>query len=430
MTETIAVAPETPDRTALAVLLDELGRGPWRFIQLRGTPIGAQDIDAGDVDLLGSRASVDALLAAAFEWVRAGRCHLRIRARDHDKIALMLISPEADHAVSLDLWINLWQLDGGRACLSYERCAPLLAEPATAIRRLPVATEACVYVHHLISKKKALASERVQGRLADYVAACADQPELAQALADIARRGRIDADVLAVCNGHLERLGLAGRAAGRSWWWNKLAAELAAAWLDAPRKTRCITLMGCDGSGKTSLARELQNQDPAAYAVHTGKHLYRKSLLYKLATIFVRPLLFQPREQFDETLAPWNYLRASFALQVRLWFGRADLTLIDRALVDFLMVERKTDRPRFHRLAGLADLIGRRIPVVHVIVPGDRLQERKQEMTPLGHAEYDRLMFEHFARRAPTDYCAFYNGGSLDASRQVLGRLLARLVRN
>lgn len=421
-------APVSADaRAGLAGLLEELRHGPWRFIQLRGAPIGDRDIDAGDVDLLGSRASVHALLGAAFAWVRAGRCHLRIRSRDANKTVLVLYSLDGGHAVSLDLWVGLWQLDGGKARLRYEQCEPLLAAPETAIRRLPLAAEVCLYVHHLITKNKDLASERVQARLAGYVEACAATGEaaLAAALVRIAGERRIDAEALALCNGRLHRLGLVGSGPR---WPGKLADELRAAWLDAPRQTRCVALMGCDGSGKTSLARELQKQAPSTYSLYTGKHLYRKSLLYKLATIFIRPLLFQPREQFDETLAPWNYLRAAFALQVKLWFWRAGITLVDRSLVDFLVVARKTDRPRFHGARWLAVLFGRRIATVHVVVPEDSLQERKQEMTRQGHAEYDRLMFEHFSRRVPTDYCAFYNGASLEDSRQVLGRLLTRLA--
>ncbi|NTV94346.1 MAG: hypothetical protein HGA75_02900 [Thiobacillus sp.] len=427
MSETTPELPVTCAIDGLAALLAELGQGPWRFIQLRGAPLGAQDVDAGDVDFLGTRASVNALLGAAFAWVREGRCHLRVRSRDPNKTVLILISPDGGHAVSLDLWVGLWQLDGGKACLRYEQCEHLLTTPEAAIRRLPVAVEACLYVHHLVTKKKVLASERVQARLAGYVAACADsgEAELAQALGRIAEARHIDAGDLALCNGHLGRLGLAGSGPR---WPGKLAAELRAAWLDAPRKTRCVAIMGCDGSGKTSLARELQKQAPSTYFLYTGKHLYRKSLLYKLATIFIRPLLFQPREQFDETLAPWNYLRASIALQLKLWFSRSGMILMDRSIVDFLVVARKTDRPRFHRARWLAALFGRRIASVHVVVPEDSLQERKQEMTRPGHAEYDRLMFEHFSQRVPTDYCAFYNGASLEDSRQVLGRLLTRLA--
>lgn len=424
------ITPVQPGSVAFVELLTELYQGPWQFVQLRGAPIGVQDIDAGDVDFLGNRASVDALLTAAFAWVRAGRCHMRVRSRDANKMVLVLHSLDGSQAVSLDLWMQLWQLDAGRSCLRYEQCVPLLTGPRSGIHRLPAVAEACVYVHHLISKQKDLASERVQGRLAGYVEDCtsAGDGELASALGRIAAERCIDAACLACCNSRLRGLGLAGQTNTGPRWPGKLVDELRAAWLDAPRKTRYIALMGCDGSGKTSLARVLRQDDPETYSVYTGKHLYRKSMLYKLATIFIRPLLFQPREQFDEFLAPWNYLRASVALQLKLWFNRSCITLVDRSLVDFLMVARKTDRPRFHRTRWLVALLGRRIATVHVVVPQERLQARKQEMTPAGHIEYDRLMFEHFSRRTPTDYCAFYNGGSLEESGRALRRLLMRLA--
>jgi hypothetical protein len=65
---------------------------------------------------------------------------------------------------------------------------------------------------------------------------------------------------------------------------------------------------------------------------------------------------------------------------------------------------------------------------VHLIVPFDRLQTRKQEMTQAGHEIYDAAMFGHFAGLAPVDYYAFNNQGELEESAAALERILAPLL--
>jgi thymidylate kinase len=185
--------------------------------------------------------------------------------------------------------------------------------------------------------------------------------------------------------------------------------------------------MGCDGSGKTTLASAIAASHADIEGVLTGKHLYRKSWLYKLLVIFVRPLLLQDREHFDETFAPVAYLRACIGLRLKLWRRTRGVLLMDRSLADFLYVGRKTESPQFCRSLWLSRVIGRRIPVVHFILPFERVRERKQEMTRAGHAAYDAAMFRHFTQRAPTDYVAFNNAGAVTPGAEALGRILQRL---
>lgn len=413
---------------SLSSLIVKITIGPWRFIQLRGDPLGPHNINIGDIDLLGGRESVDALLGAAFEWVCEGLCHLRIRARSEDKVALVLLSLDGQQSLMLDLWVNLWQLENGRRCLRYDDCVSLLIQTGSSILRLPSALEACVYVNHLKTKRKKIADERVQRRLAGYVQKCGDSPRLVEIINAIAVKNNVDANDLLVCNEYLQSQGLVWNGLDRSWWLNKLYTELVAAWLDGPRRTRAISLMGCDGSGKTSLAHSLCEKFPSVFLAYTGKHLYRKSIFYKLAVIFIRPFVAKEREHFDEKIAPWNYVRACVALQIRLWLRNSRIKLIDRSLVDFMMVERKTDKPHFHSAAWLLDILGRRIPVIHIIVTPEGLQRRKQEMTPFGQVKYDCLMFQYFSRRAPTEYCAFFNGEGLDVSTIRLLSLLKQIT--
>jgi hypothetical protein len=402
-----------------------MGRGPWSLVQLRGAPLGAEDLNGDDLDLLASRESVDTLLDAAWGWVREGRCHLEVEARRPGKVEATLVSTDGRHRVRFDLWIELWQLNRGRQRLRHSDCEDLLAGDRS-IRRLPLDIEVCVYLHHLACKRKDLGTERVRERVAWYRKACheAGEDALEQILVRIAEEGRLSEEDEEEAMRRLgARLGIAAEAESGAKP-GRVVRTLRSWFLAAPRKTTLVTLMGCDGSGKTSLGRRLCEGLPEVGRLFTGKHLYRKSITYKLGVIFLRPLTFQSREKFDELIAPLVYLRACLGLEIRRWRTGESVTLLDRSLVDFLYVDRKTDQPRFSRLAWLARFVGRRIPTVHCVLPYEEVVKRKDEMTEAGHARYDGDMFEHFCRRVPTSYVAFNNDRGLDEAAEVLGRIL------
>ncbi|AGK57323.1 hypothetical protein HYPDE_28218 [Hyphomicrobium denitrificans 1NES1] len=187
--------------------------------------------------------------------------------------------------------------------------------------------------------------------------------------------------------------------------------------------------MGCDGSGKTSIIKRLRESEPERFKSYVGKRLYRNSILYKIAVTLIRPLLFQGREKFDDTLAPFNYLRAAAALPLLNIFSGSRLTLVDRALTDFLIVNRKSDNPRLHWASGLARIFGQRIPIVHLLVPQERLSQRKREMTKTGHAKYDRMLFDCLSLRTPTMYVLFHNGGGIEKSAASARNIILHLSR-
>jgi hypothetical protein len=419
--------PDSPPdpRAGLRACLLDLQRGPWKFILLRNGPLGEEAIDGDDIDLLGARASVEALLDAALGWVRAGRCHVRVRATQDAKVALGLLSTDGGHQVELDLWIELRQLDNRRRMLTYETCAAAATNPEDAIQRLPVDLEASIFLHHLVARRKRVDDPKQQARLAAYVSACrgAGHAGLAEALAAVATANRVDAAAQALTLRLLEQRFPLGQPSVL----RRALAGLRAAWLAPRASRRVLTLMGCDGCGKTSLGRLLAARRKDAHSFYTGKHLYRKSVLYKLLVIFVRPLLFQGREKFDDTFAPLAYLLACVRLRLKCLRPRRGVVLIDRSLLDFLYLARKTDTPRFSGCLGLARVFGIRVPHIHLLVPFERLRERKQEMTQAGHAAYDAAMFRHFTRRCPTDYLAFDNRGTLEESAAALDRILDRI---
>lgn len=406
--------------------LQRLHHGPWRFLQLRGDAIDATSIDEGDVDLLGSRESVNSLLDGALGWMRDGLCHLRVTTTQPDKVELTLYSLDGRHQVQFDLWMRLAQLDGRCREIRYDDCAPHVTDQQAAIGRLPIDLEACLYLHHVVCKRKKLSSPSVQERLASYSHRCqvAGRQNLSTLLDQVRTEKRVSSEAEQLTLSRLtstlcpKACPSSALAAVKRFWRSRLAA---------PRKTRIVSIMGCDGAGKTTLAETLTEQSPKSYRTYTGKHLYRKSLSYKLAVIFLRPLMRRSRERFDEILAPWLYLRACVSLWLKLLLPRRRLMLVDRSLVDFLYVDRKTDLPSFCRGSWLVGLIGQRIPTIHCHVSLENVLQRKQEMTAAGHAAYDRDMFAHFSRRVPTDYIAFNNDGPLAEAVPALDRILARI---
>ncbi len=373
--------------TAKAGLIECLQRiltGPWRFIQLRGDTPDAGAIDDDDIDLLGAEESVEALTQAALGWVRAGLCHLRFVRQLDRKVEWTLFSLDGQHRLSFDLWVELNQLDRGRRTLRYRDVVALSLRPESAIGRLPVELEACLYVHHLISKRKDLSGNSVTGEDSGIVERLATSWNLRpdRAISDTERQ------TLAQLNAAVGQPAIDVPRRSRLRHWSRRLRSL---WLSAPKGATMISIMGCDGAGKTTLAHTIGKQsaeqmtDEAAAprspfppaVVFTGKHLYRKSLLYKLAVIFIRPLLRSSRENFDETLAPLVYLRACLSLRLRLLFRRTSSprVLVDRSIVDFLYVERKSDHPCFSRWLWLTQMFGRRLATVHCIVSMENIRK-------------------------------------------------------
>lgn len=425
---TQAGAPATPD-CGLRECLAEMRRGPWRFIQLRGQDFDTSMINEDDVDLLGSRASVDQLLAAARDWMRSGLCHFRVVAGKADKVELTLFSIDGRQRACFDLWIRLPQIDRGQLVLTFDDCAGHVLDHDNPVTRLPVALEACVYTQHLICKRKDPASPSAQRRLTGYVKRCqaAGEQLLSEQLEQARRSRQVSAEFERLTLLRLkDDLTLQPRRDSEP----SLLARLWQKSLAAPRRKTQISIMGCDGAGKTTLAERLTEQQPGDLRVFTGKHLYRKSLTYKLAVIFLRPVMTRSRERFDEILAPALYLRACLGQRLKALRSQRRLMLIDRSLADFLYVNRKTDHPSFCRSRWLSRLFGQRIPAIHCHVSNSVLLTRKQEMTPSGHATYDRDMFEHLTQRSPTDYIGFHNDLPLDEALSALRGILVEITRD
>jgi hypothetical protein len=420
--KTVSVPLEKLQRCA-----ERIEHGAWQLIRLRGTTSMVEMIDQDDVDLLGSRAEFHRLLDAAYSWVRANECHIRVTASSNDKISLYLISLDGIHRLTLDLWINLWQIDRRRKSLNFDQCISACTPAHNALLRLPPLLETSVFIHHLICKKKDCSSPKQIARMQHYQQLCANMDEKIVSLLGQAIQSRsINHELESHTLKRLEKeLNFASKSTF-AFHAHRLINALPRIWHHVPKKLIMISIMGCDGSGKTTLSRQLKSLDQVV-RLYTGKHLYRKWIIYKLLVIFLRPLLLQKREKFDDTLAPLIYVLACIRLWWKRIFHRKGITLIDRSIVDFLMLDRKSDRPHFSRWLCLTKLIGIRLPHIQVIVSFEQLRERKLEMTEAGHPIYDELMFRHFAHRFPTDHTVFSNQSTLENAATAMQHIVAWL---
>ncbi|MDG1892964.1 MAG: hypothetical protein P8L18_16800 [Verrucomicrobiota bacterium] len=415
-------SPSTESSSSLLACCQSIQDGPWRLIQLRGKGMPEDWLRERDVDLLGTRKDIDLLVRQVKIWVMEGRCHLRVTCRRQKKVELRLLSLDGTQCLVLDLWIYLTQIDRGRRLISYENALGPIQITESSIQRWPLRIELAVYIHHLVCKKKVLSDPETTERLEVYRARCLTEME--SGLADMIETLLETCRIPRKLEGHMLRIledtfSLQTKSRHRTWvdLWQTI-------FLMPPRRLRLLSIMGCDGVGKSALIDNLVSQDPDSFRAFKGKHLYRKSLIYKLAVIFIRPLLFQGREKFDETLAFVVYLRACLRLSLFLPRMGQGCLLIDRNILDFLYLERKTDQPRFSRFLGLSQWFGCRIPTIHCVLPYANLQMRKKEMTRQGHCAYDEAMFKQFTERVPTDYTLFYNGGSLEESRIALMQVI------
>ena len=191
-----------------------------------------------------------------------------------------------------------------------------------------------------------------------------------------------------------------------------------------------VAIVGCDGSGKTSLAEAIARGSAGRCTTRVGKDLYRDRLPFRLLYRIGERILGILRERIDEAIAP-----LAFGLAwVSLWFvqlrryarGDQRVVLMDRALVDFLYLKRKSDQPRFSSIARLLAPFATNIPTVHLIVPHEILDARKGEITVEGHATYDSDMLDHYSGAAAFDYLALTNRGPLDSAAPALSEYLLR----
>ena len=415
----------------LRALLVELAESTIELIQLRDKPFHHHPMySPDDIDFLASPLGISLLLDKARLWVMAGRCHLWVRRTSGDKVQVALFSMDGRCSVTLDLWVCMRQLTIPDAYVSYESCENAVQPQGTNVFRLPLKVEFALFLHHLIKKRRNVSLGENVRRLEDYLQMAknsADQ-KLSAVISSVLRARSVDDHALVYTREVIIDSGIAVYEQTPQKLQRKAYKWLRDAILAGPRSRRYFSIIGVDGVGKTTLIEQLKGDNPG-FASFTGKHLYRKNWFYKLFVGIVRPLTGANREGFDEKISGLTYPLAALGLFKLCFRFKRKCILIDRCIVDFLLLNRKTSRPKFSRLFFLRRCLGSRIPTVHLYADSPVVLARKREMTKEGIDAYNGMMFAALSQHNPTDYALFNNSAGPESSAESLSRVLLAIQR-
>jgi thymidylate kinase len=407
--------------------------------------------ETDDVDLLLTHETRETLLQSAFDRAAKGQLHLRIQQNRSEKIRLTLWNHNATLSVTIDLWSAVTQFGPWRNSLSVsaedllllktsavsnnDRLAnPSPFENVPSVCRLAADIEFCIYVLHIAAKRKDLQSHRVRGRLLqmrDRIRTTCDLKSvwLARTADRLMSQSQLAVSdwvpALHFLEQRLVDVGGAIPTARPRQIRRRVAARLRR-WLLQTAPT--LTVSGCDGIGKTSLLSALSKASPTAH-VRVAKKLYRRSLTYQLLGGALRRAASQTRCEFDDRVAPLIAIRSAAALGFSLCMrslspGKPRVLMMDRAVADALVRDRKTDDPILAKGAvRIESFVAPTISVL-LVADWDTLRQRKQEMTESGSRKYQQLLFLR-ARRSPScDQFVFSNTSDLTTAMGTLHRCL------
>lgn len=389
------------------------------IVLLRATDLSAACVDHGDIDLMVSTAALPELLDTLDDVAVSRGLHYRLRRSGPQKLGVELFSKDMAHSVKLDLWEQLWQIFGGQSFLTFEDVEPALEAVGGLLPRLPAVLEASVYVQHLAVKNRDPSLPANAQRLLDLAQRCAHDAEMAAALAGLRSRGEVSADAVEVAETRLRRycdpnLKKRGRSTRR-----RTLAQRALRRRVANRTLDAAALVGVDGCGKTSLGGAVAAQ--LGFDTFLSKDAYRRSPLFRGIYKANRLTLRLPYEPIDNLLTPLTFAVAAQRLPkvVSRW------TVLDRYLGDFLVVDRKSDQPRFSHLIRLLSWFHRPCQVVHIRAEWSTISSRKEEFSEKGHAWYDKSMLGYYRSLPVLDYLAFCNDDALESAAKALTRFFS-----
>lgn len=398
-------------------LTDILERG-GDAVLLRETELGPSCVDRGDVDLLVAADAMPTMLDIIDEVAALRDLHYRLQRSGPHKTGVALFSVDMAHSIRIDLWVQLWQIFGGRSYLTYEDVAGFAVDTGGPVRCLPADLEAAVYIQHLAIKGRDPTFPSNAERLSGLLRRCSDHAPLAEALERILTTGQIDKSALRTAEQQLrgqcgEQLEERGKITRRK----SVLGRVRRRRLEH-RRLNAVALVGVDGCGKTSLGEAVA--EALDYDTFLAKNAYRRSLVFRGIYKANRHTLRLPYEQIDNMLTPLTYAVASYRLPKIV----SDQTVLDRYLGDFLIVDRKSDEPRLSGIAGLLANLHRPCTTIHIRASWSTIASRKNEVSEKGHAWYDLTMLRHYRSQPVVDYLAFRNDGELAPAATALTEFL------
>ena len=410
-------------------IIHEIQNGPWQLVQLRGEHISTNNINSGDVDFLTNKRSVDLLLARARNWVVDNKCHFLIQSFDGAKYRLMFWSIDGHQRLEFDLWIRWSQLQNSKQSVTFADLKYLFPTDSTGVLRLPLEIEVMFYIHHLVHKNRPISSPIIQQILNNYYIKLsnAGNINISIDLKSIIDQNKIDNNFRFKFNAaEFNRI---PNQKFNFFSFNKFLKGINYKILLYGLHYRAAFIVGSDGSGKTTLINGAVHLQPSKVANFKGKRLYRFSPIYKVLATILKPFFRSNPDKIDDILAAHNFFQSIISLEFVLLWRSKKIKLIDRSLIDFAIVGRKSNNPRSININWIYKYIGRRILLIHLYVPSEILLKRKNEMTYLGNDKYNNLIFNISNNNFPINYFLFNNSNSVETSLVAFNKIIQFLLK-
>lgn len=418
-----------------------------------------------DIDLLLSESDRTLVLKACLEASINGWANFRIRAGNADKVQLEVWNVDATCCVRLDLWTGFTQLVSRRrwkltaeqliAMVDTTNCDKVCSDDfPLMLKRLPADIELALLVLHWSAKRRSLTEPVAQERLKSAIHRLQQYPEpdsrdeMASRISTAAGSGDgrlMLRQELLRCTGLLRNARFVPAAISTALE-DRLVAIPCLQPVPCHRRrlryevgrlvSRLLpirSIVGSDGSGKSSVLRQLASLKPLAVCPIVAKKYYRRSFSYRLLASLARRGFGISKEQFDDALAPFITLRAAAAqwasMSAKIFvtaITRSDRRelWIDRSVTSFLITHRKSHAPRMASGSRWIERLTMPATTVLLAVPFSKLIERKQESTEAGHVKYQQLLCDQALRRHPADLVLIANSQSVEASISAITAVL------
>jgi len=418
-----------------------------------------------DIDLLLSESDRTLVLKACLEASINGWANFRIRAGNNDKVQLEVWNVDATCCVRLDLWTGFTQLVGRkRRKLTAEQLIAMVDSTTRdnvrrddftlTLKRLPADIELALLALHWSAKRRSLTEPVAQERLKSAIHRLQQYPEpdsrdeMASRISTAAGSGDsrlMLRQELLRCTGLLRNARLVPAAIST-------AVEDRLVAIPCLQPVQCRrghlrnevgrlfgrllpirSVVGSDGSGKSSVLRQLASLKPSAICPAVAKKYYRRSFGYRLLASLTRRGFGISKEQFDDALAPfitlraaaaqWGRVLAQFFVSALTRSDRRELWL-DRSVTSFLITHRKSNAPRMASGYRWIEWLTMPATTILLAVPFSKLIERKQESAEVGHVKYQQLLCDQALRLHPADLVLIANSQSVEASIQAITAVL------
>jgi len=383
------------------------------LVSLRYKPYTEEMAFSGDYDYVCASKDLNAIFQTLFTLATQMQVNFTIDRVKYGKSMIRIYDDSNDESILLEIW-NYLDLKSENT-LKYMFWEDIEQEVVTNEQgefHFTVAFEALFYLSHLYTKNKDLSVELIQKRLRYYIEALKNENESSlvtlyeRLLCEPSRlkESANEANELLVQRGLLFRKDDAIRVAkAKEIQINRAKSRLYAQLL---KKRRVTPVVGPDGVGKTSIIESLQSRAKKKLKMYRFKKLFRHTILYKIAALFLKKEEDKKLEknQYDDKYGKWMFTIAlvrfplfmlSISFSKKFYFS-------DRYFHDLLIKNARFMEREATLREGWQTLL-KKSPntfwFIHLDAPNDVILSRKQELSSQAIDCYREKIFAMYLLR-------------------------------